>query len=145
MGISTNAILAYGYDLGGDDAGWKLEGLNRHGEFKSDWYDADRDLAEAMIHRLAVAHGVASADPDSYINESELKEVSGVEFVTYQHHEFSAYVLATTDVTAHRGESKRIESLDVPEGSDEKLRAAVEAIGIKPTEGPGWFLVSYWG
>lgn len=47
MGQATDAILAYGYDLGGD--GWKLEGLGEYGELPPlDWWDGEDDVTEAV-------------------------------------------------------------------------------------------------
>ena len=58
MGQSTNGILAYGYDLGGEE-GWKLQGLGEYDELPAlDWYDPDNeegdDLQSAAERRLLV-------------------------------------------------------------------------------------------
>lgn len=145
MGISVEAILAYGYDLGGDGQGWKIEGLDEYREPSFDWYDEDNERFEdAMLRRLAKANGVAVRD-DGYVNEDALAAIAGVSFVMYQHADYTSYFLAAFEHTVSMGTSERIDDFEVPNGTDEKLRAAVEAIGIVPTEAPGWYLAPFMG
>jgi hypothetical protein len=47
MGQATDAILAYGYGLGGD--GWKLEGPGEYGELQPlDCWDDEDDVTETV-------------------------------------------------------------------------------------------------
>lgn len=136
MGTSTDAILAYGYNLGGDD-GWELRDADQYGEINLDWYDPDdddTDFATEAMKRLRAA----SAD-------------AGIKVEMHQHHEFKQWLLAAHVITANRGD---VVTLQLPElaalvaagGFDGRLARAVEALGVTPLQAkPEWLLVSYWG
>ncbi|MGW2010910.1 hypothetical protein [Streptomyces nigrescens] len=159
MGQSTDGILAYGYDLGGDD-GWKIREAGEYGELPAfDWYDEeaeDGDFQEAAEKRLlAEVAGFAeewSSGNDGYFErEREAKARLGVEFDTYCSGDYPMFLLATKVITVRRGDIKAIDMADLavtPEMNqwDEKLRAALNALGITPTqEQAQWLLCSYWG
>ncbi|MFH8751065.1 hypothetical protein ACH4GK_32010 [Streptomyces rimosus] len=59
MGQSTDAMLVYGYHLGGGDSGWELEGLGEYGELPDlPWYGPEGDFqAAAERHLLATLAG----------------------------------------------------------------------------------------
>ncbi len=162
MGRSSDAILAYGYDLGGGDEEWKIHQTDEYGSIRPDqftWYDEDDEdgsveFIEQAENRLLVASGFTETDweVDGYFaRKREAKERLGVKFRTYCSGEDSMYVLAAKVITVSWGDS---ELLDLPalmsepaeNGWDEKLRAAIEVLGITPKqEQPGWVLCSYWG
>jgi hypothetical protein len=154
MGQSTNAVLAYGYDLGSDDK-WKIHETGEYDEPVLPWYDEDSDegFIEQAEARLLAAHGLTGTweDDGYYDRKEDAQERAGVEFESYCHSEYSMWLLATKVITVHRGDSK---VLDLPalmaepaeHGWDDKLRQACEVLGITPKqESPGWVLVSYWG
>ncbi|MER7361887.1 hypothetical protein [Nonomuraea wenchangensis] len=154
MGTSTNAMLAYGYDLGSAD-GWKIREAGEFSEPILDWYDEDSDdgFIEQAEARLLAAHGLTGTweDDGYYDRKEEAQARAGVEFDSYCHSEYPMWLLATKVITVHRGDS---EVLDLPalmaetaeNGWDDKLRQACEVLGITPKqERPGWVLVSYWG
>lgn len=171
MGQSTNAVLAYGYDLAGGDDEWKIAEVGEFGEPNLPWFNPDGELeedtdtedddeAETDFVTLAEKRLLAeiagfSEEPyaaDGYYDRKQAAEkLVGVEFESYCSGEYSMWVLATHVITVYRGDSKLIDPAELAamperEGWDAKLAAAVAALGITPTQTkPGWVLVSYWG
>ena len=140
MGQATDAILAYGYNLGGADSEWKLTGLGEYGELATDWWD-DGECAQADEADFATAL-------TSWIG-GDVRDV-GVEVVTYCSESSPMYLLAATQITVKRGYVHEVtpETLGSAEDRarwDELLDRHVAALGIRPVqERPGWLLVSYW-
>lgn len=139
MGQATDAILAYGYDLGGADSEWKLAGLSKYGELTADWWDESEDLGEDADFATALIAWIGG----------DVRDV-GVEVVTYCSESSPMYLLAATQITVRRGHLHEVtpETLGAPEDRarwDELLDRHVAALGIRPVqERPGWLLVSYW-
>lgn len=151
MSQSTNGILAYGYDIAGGDAEWKVREVGEYGELKLDWLDEDDgDFATAAEKRLLAAAGFTETDytADGYFKrEREAEARSGVEFESYCSGDYPMYLLAAKGsvTTAYRGDCKAIDFTVHPEW-DDKLRAALGALGMTPTqERARWLLCSYWG
>lgn len=156
MGQSTNGMLAYGYDLGGDD-GWKLQGLGEYGEFPElPWLDEDEGFQESAERRLLAeiagfTETWSSGNEGYFEREREAKARLGVAFDTHCSGDYPMYLLATKVITVYRGSVKDIDMAALavePEmnGWDEKLRAALAALGITPQQPePRWLLCSYWG
>jgi hypothetical protein len=161
MGQSTNAVLAYGYDLGGDEGGWKIKGAGEYDELpKIDWYDDSEDNDDGFVEQaekrlLAQIAGFTEKweqGAEGYFARAKAAEERvGVEFESYCSGDYPMYVLAAHVITVHRGGSKLIDPNELlaqpeTEGWDAKLAAAIKALGITPTQvKPGWVLVSYWG
>lgn len=156
MGQSTNGILAYGYDLG-EGLGMIRE-AGEYGELPPlAWFDPehDDDLIEAAGRRLlAELAGFTETDwqVDGYFDrEREANARLGVELETYCSESCPMYVLAAKVITVYRGSVEEIDMTELavaPEmnGWDEKLQAAVAALGITPVQDkPKWLLASYWG
>jgi hypothetical protein len=164
MGQSTNAMLVYGYNLGGEED-WELEGLGEYGELPDlPWYDADDEGGDfqgaAERHLLAALAGFTEEYPHGQPQETrrayfdrktEAEARLGVKFDTHCSGDYPMFLLATKVITVYRGSVKDIDMAALavePEmnGWDEKLRAAVQALGITPKqERPQWLLCSYWG
>lgn len=161
MSTSTDGILAYGYDLGGDDAGWKVEGLGEYDEWPSGgWYDPevdDADFTEAVENTLLTAHGftlewVPGADNSAYRAGREAARTAiGVEAHGHCSGESAMYLLSAKAITAYRG---HVETIDWPalererveQDWDGKLAAALSVLALTPIQPePRWLLVSYWG
>jgi hypothetical protein len=165
MGQSTNAVLAYGYDLGGEEGEWKFAEYDKDTyELRLSWFDDSNDTGEddeaggfieqAEARLLAEVGGFTETDWQAegyFARQREAEARVGVEFESYCSGDCPMYVLAAHVITVHRGDSKLIDPAELlaqpeTEGWDAKLAAAVEALGITPTQGkPGWVLVSYWG
>ncbi|MFL1903116.1 hypothetical protein ACJWDR_29025 [Streptomyces tauricus] len=160
MGTSTNAMLVYGYHLGGGDGEWLLQDAGEYGELPTlDWYtpdseDGDDFITAAEKRLLAQLADFTETDwqADGYFDrERAAKARVSVEFESHCSGEYPMYLLAAKRITAYRGEA---EEIDFPalqaeleqDGADAKLRAALDALGLRPTqERPRWLLCSYWG
>jgi hypothetical protein len=157
MSTSTDGILAYGYDLGGGE-GWKLQDCGEYGELPElPWFneDSDDDFQSAAERRL-LAELADFTETDWQVDgyharQRDAKARLGVEFDTYCSGEYPEFLLATKVITVYRGDVKHIDmaALTVEpkmNGWDEKLRAALTALGITPVQDkPRWLLASYWG
>jgi hypothetical protein len=162
MGVSTDAILAYGYDLGGEDE-WKVREVDDYGGLlvgTGGWVpDPETEegydfigLAERQLLASAGFTEIYEDGRDGYFGrEREAKEALGVEFEAYCSDEYPMHVLAAKVLTAHRGDVQDAAAFILaaeearPE-MDAKLRAALEALGVTPVqEEPRWLLCSYWG
>lgn len=162
MGVSTNGILAYGYDLGGEDE-WKVREADEYGGLiphTGGWApdpetEEGYDLIGLAERHLLAASGFTETYEDGregyFGRENAAKEALGVEFEAYCSDDYTMYVLAAKVLTAHRGDVQDAAAFILaaeearPE-MDAKLRVALEALGITPVqEKPAWLLCSYWG
>jgi hypothetical protein len=158
MGQATDAILAYGYDLG--EGFSNIRGLGRYGELPPlTWWDPehDEDLAEtAKRHLLKEIAGFTEVWEDGregyFTREREAEARLGVVLKTYCCSDSCPmYLLAAYVTTVNRGDVEAVDPLDLaqrPEanGWDQNLQVALTALGITPTQDqPRWLLCSYWG
>jgi hypothetical protein len=162
MGTSTDAILAYGYDLGGGDE-WQVRELDEYGSLipnTGGWVpdpetEDDYDLIGLAERHLLNASGFTETyedGRDGYLGrERAAKEALGVAFEAYCSGEYPMHVLAAKVLTAYRGDVQDAAAFILaaeetrPE-MDAKLRAALEVLGVTPVqEKPAWLLCSYWG
>lgn len=166
MGVTTNGILAYGYNLGGDDSGWEIEQAGEFGDWEPPWpnhdptadpdaqdEDEDRDLPEDARSALLTAAGFTETDREAqgyWDRHRDAEQRVGVELITYASPQYPLYVLAAHSITAHRG---YFETIDFPalelqrvaEGWDTKLVSALDVLGMTPRQqSPAWLLLSYW-
>ncbi len=127
MGTSTDAILAYGYDLGDPDD-W---------ESGPDWWDPEAEDEEG--------------DPIDFHTAADERIPGGlgVEIVDHCSDRVPHYILAAHTITAARGYPKTVDPaalLALQEDADTRLAHALEVLGLKPEqESPAWLLASYWG
>lgn len=158
MGTSASAKLIYGYDLGGDNNGWKIQQADEYGCLDTDaidWItDDDFYFAGAAEERLLASIGFTDTNwrADGYHGRlSEAKERLGLDIVFYSHHDNSMHALAAHVI--EQGWSEGL-VLDLPalaalpeaNGWDAKLAAAIEALGMTPTQTrPGWILCAEYG
>ncbi|HEY8985719.1 MAG TPA: hypothetical protein VIU15_39880 [Streptomyces sp.] len=160
MGMSTDAILAYGYHLGGPDGGWELHGLDKYDELPAlPWYDVDDEEGDdfqsaAERHLLVTIADFTETDwrADGYDDRRKAaRSRVGVGFETHCSADYPGFLLITKGITVYRGSVKEIDfaalQAEVQEaGADAKLRAALDALGLQPTqERAQWLLCSYWG
>lgn len=159
MGVSTNGVLAYGYDLGGGEAEWKIQGLGDYEEWKPDWFergedDGDDDVVTAAEQHLLRASGFTETDwsVDGYFERKRAAEAAlGVEFETYCSGEYPIWALVAHSITCRRGDAQQIdfaalEAQRVEEGWDAQLQHALTVLGITPEQAkPSWLLLSYMG
>lgn len=145
MGMSTDAMLMYGYDLGSDESGWKVQQLNEDGELTVG------DEAESV---LLAAVGFTETDwrADGY--HERMREAKARIGVTFERHcsaDYPEHVIAAHVIKVYRGKSKPIDfaalrAQAAAEDWDGRLASALATLGLKPTqERPQWLLASYWG
>lgn len=155
MGTSTDGILAYGYDLGGD------EGLNvaEGGEYgdvdELDLPEVDEDhenyggLADRLLMKLYLA--IPDAPPVEYGWYAIAEKHYGITLVNHCSADFADWILATVDLSASRGtpqviDMAELEARRIAEDWDGKLTHALSVLGLTPTqEKAAWLLASYWG
>ena len=163
MGVSTDAILAYGYDLGGGDE-WQVRELDEYGGLipgTGGWVpdpeaEEGYDLIGLAERHLLDASGFTETYEDGregyFGRELAAKEALGVEFETYCSDEYPMYVLAAKVHTVARGYVGDVEAFLAAADDatrqewDAKLASAVAALGVTPVQDkPKWLLVSWWG
>ncbi|MEV8610208.1 hypothetical protein AB0383_20165 [Amycolatopsis sp. NPDC051373] len=154
MGMHASAYLMYGYDLGGAEEGWKIEEAGEYGEWEPEWAEDAGDPMGSVDDVLLRSVGFTETDwrVDGYFDrERAAKERLGVEVSSYGYHESASWMLTTKTI---RGEDYGADAFDPAEllslpaanGWDEKLRDALNTLGITPTqEAPSWFFVSNYG
>lgn len=133
MGYATDAILAYGYDLGGPDNTWLVQETDQWGGLAVPWFnDEDElDFVEAAKERLKTA-GIA-----------------GIELDIHCSHDSASTLIAVSITTAARGNPERIDFEDLTRSRlaadwDEDLANALSVLGLTPLQGaPAWLLASY--
>lgn len=149
MSFSTNGILAYGYDLGGDEGAWLVKEVEDYSLTVDWWGDNGDGFQEAAEERLLSSAGFTETDymAEGYFKRArEAWEALGVEFEVYCSAECPMYVLAAKDSvkTAYRGDCEVADFEVKPEWRD-KLRNALEVLGLTPTqERAQWLLFSYY-
>lgn len=157
MGTSTNALLVYGYNLGGGEIEWLVQEADEYGGLDTDWWgeDDDRDFGTAAMRRLLEASGFTETYEDGregyFTREREAEKAVGVKLESYCSGDYPIYTLAAHVTTVHRGECEllNLDELARAPGEndwDRKLAAALRALGLTPKQAePGWLLCSYWG
>lgn len=157
MGSATNAILAYGYDLGGPCDKWNLQETDRYGSLHGlDWYDEDADFIEAAETQLLAVIAqftepwTRDAHRTGYHERKEAAKASiGVRLGQHCSRTAPGYLLAVDITTAHRGSPVAVDIDDLNRrrlayGWDLKLLEALAALHLTPTEySPAWLLASF--
>lgn len=150
MGQSTDAILAYGYDLGGPED-WKIRGWDwRDEQPKPDWFDEDDDgagFADSAITVLSAKLLGTVISEDDWSARSKAEKLLKVSFITHCSGDYPMLLLVAQGTTASRGYPKFLGPLDfyVDPEWHAALTEALTALEIVPTqEDPRWVLASYW-
>lgn len=168
MGQSTDGILAYGYDIGGE--GPPVTGIGEYDSWRPDdfttepgsdeYYEFDfRTWAE---HKLLAAAGHPVKSKHAYYDPDDLMKYHGVKFVWHCSGSYPHYMLVTFEESASRGYPRTLDLAElerrrVDEDWDGKLAAALKALGIPgfiypderyskepKVQEPHWMLASYW-
>lgn len=143
MGMSTNAILAYGYDLGEDFD------LDEFAENAPGWYDEDNGFDDSAEEYLLAASGFTeqwtSEDADGYRQRKAAARARlGVTVVAHCSGDYPQFIVAAVARTARRGSPVPVD-FDVPYDAKERIRWAFETLGLPAPDGdPQWLLASYW-
>lgn len=155
MGVSTDGILAYGYDLGesGEQHFVGFDEDDAPAWLKEDPDDEDTDLkdfGDAAERRLLDASGFTETWEtrigDGYHKrETEAQKALGVQIETHCSGDYPMYLLAAKVITASRGTAEAVD-LTLPDNAAERLAWAVETLGLDVgDQKPRWLLASYWG
>ena len=153
MGTSTNAYLMYGYDLGGGDGPWKVQGIDEYEPWEPDWLDEEEGLAESVLDKLREHLGFTEKDwrAEGYFERRKaIDEQIGVHVESHCSGEYPMYILSAKKFTARRGyveaiDAAELQRLVVDEDLDGKLARALEVLDFRPIqERPTWLLASYW-
>jgi hypothetical protein len=168
VSMSTNGLMAYGYDFGDPDGLLLREAQkgpgNEYGYFKASWWDDENEedaendedeeapsLVERMTRRLY--DSIPDAPPAEYDFQREeiVKERLGVWFEAYCSGDYAMYILATAEFCVYRGDTKvidldRLRDDPARGGWDEKLAEALRILDVHPLQQrPAWLLASWWG
>jgi hypothetical protein len=157
VGTSTNALLCYGYDLGGGETEWHLAEVDDD-ELSLPWLDLDEleedglGLEDAFATRLLASVGFTETDYSAKGYRERKREAEATIGVELEYHcssDYPLYILSAKTITARRGDTEAIdmaalEAERIAGDWDGKLAAACAALGITPTKPAGWWLVSYW-
>jgi len=146
MGVSTDAILCWGIDLG-EETPWadKAEELG----FDTDDLEDFFAFVFCGVEKPKEAW-VADGENESYSAywkaKREALKAYGVELVTHCSYDYPMHILAisASETRANRGDPQTITSLDVNPEWSPKLKEACEKLGIDPEDGQ-WVLCSLWG
>jgi hypothetical protein len=133
MSTSSNAHLVYGFDLGSDCDGWKLEGANSYGEMVGyDWINEEGFFDSNVRQRLLAAG------------------ITGVELESYGRYDCQRWLLSTHVTNVYEYGAEVIDlglmlsmARHTSEDWDIKLEDACSVLGITPKQArPGWILCS---
>lgn len=160
MGMHASAILAYGYNLGGEEE-WALHDLGKYGALPAlDWYNPDEDddgegFAGAAERRLLaeIAGFTEEYDPEDgagYFDRARAaRNRLGVKLDTYCSGDYPQLLLATKTITVYQGSVQTLDPAELaatPPEWDTRLRAALDTLGLNPTQDAAqWLLCSYMG
>lgn len=126
MGKSPDAIIAYGYALGGDEDGWNVREANEDNIWVPHWLDAEVTQDSYGIDQFG--------DAKSYLQQ---QQCHGVELVTYGHENGLGYALTTWSTEVSWSEIKRLTlNVDHAQRSIEQwdihLADAIDKLKITP-------------
>lgn len=155
MSTSTDAILFYGYvwdeetstpwTIGKDD-----EDADSERDEEEDWEERYARLKGGLT-KPEMPGGYDSKLYTEYLHKKgEIVKDSACEVGTHCHSDAPMpYVcIRSTYICNSRGDMTRLspEQFEVDEGWDVELKKFCKLMGIAPpAEGPGWYMVSYWG
>jgi hypothetical protein len=135
MGQSTDAILAYGYDL---------NALDKYSEI-----DFEELIPKAIQDEIAQVDGhydLVESIPDFL----QMHDCSGVDIIRHCSCDYSMYILGFQAARARRGNVRRLDLSALHDEAvshdwAEKIKRAAEVLGINvKDQTPGWLLVSMW-
>lgn len=149
VGVSTNAILAFGFDLG-------VEGAEELAELFMPGVDTEEDESFEFDEWIATQAGVVYPEEHSGIDSPEFEDYSTkreaaiaacpVEVITHCSYDYPMYFLALrgTKISASRGYPVAITTPTPTAEQIAAMRAFCEQHGIEWQE-PSWHIFSLWG
>lgn len=120
MGMSTDAILIYGYNLGGAGE-WELKsGVDEYGEITLPWVTQEKlddDGFEQCVADELKKHGITGVTVESHCSV-----------------DYPMYVIGVNAVRAYRGYPKIITRPTVTPAEAEELSRALHVLGLEPQQ-----------
>lgn len=157
MGVSTDAQLDFGYNLGDDFQAIK-EYDDETYSYNLNWYNEDEEDEEStFVHQayralyLAIPQDERESAEYSWDQEQVVEDHYGVSFEEHCSIDYPMYVLSACHIVASRGypETLDISNMTDPDniaGWSAKLHVALGILGIHPDQQyPAWLLTSYKG
>lgn len=142
MSSSPKGILAYGYDLGGEDSGWKFY-LSTDESVSIDIKKAEQILLTQIVGFTETWE--TRKDNEFHDRLKIAKEKLGISFVYYCSYDYPSYVLATQVFEANDWGSKPIKPY-LDHSAFDRLERALNILGIVPNQAePSWILASFYG
>lgn len=138
MGTSTDAILAFGFDLGEE----LPEALTAMPEDEDDSWEF-----EAWAAARAGLEPWSESRPDDYWERRRAAiAATPYDLITHYSYDYPMYFLAArgTEVRAYRGTPKEIDTPEIPSATIDAMRAFCAEFGIEWQE-PRWHIFSLWG
>ncbi|WP_125789773.1 hypothetical protein [Amycolatopsis sp. WAC 01375] len=153
MGNSPHGMLAYGYDLGGGDAGWYISNLTESGQLDLSWhFDEYDDFVEHAEKRLRERiAGFAETDwtVEGYRERRDAAhDTVGVTFTAHGDIQQPSYALAAhvIDVSWESPAQVRFADLErrrLSRNWDGRLARALRVLEITPRQQrPAWLLMT---
>lgn len=137
MSQSTDATLAYGYDLGEI--------------FVPEENEDDDDVESYLMNKLRAAVGftekwIQGVGEDYWNRHREATKKTGVYIDIHCSCEYPMYALVIPEsiTIASRGDPQKINTLDIGEDWNTRLAWADEKLGLGFADKPSWLLYSTW-
>lgn len=141
-GPDTDALLIFGYDLGGESDGFLVKEVDDSGSLIASWaqFGRNEDFITAAMSQLSHA-GV--------VEESWWRNDMPVVIKAYCSRGYPKYVIGTKAIRVKRGHTATIDPEELVRtaigGGAPILGEALRALGLTPHQAaPAWLLVSYW-
>lgn len=140
MSEVAKAHLAYGYDLGGDNDGWKVTGADRDGTYDFEWSDGGETFPEDATNALIIATGFTETRDDSddwYLRRREVEMGLPIEVVRSGHYDYPGWLLIAV------GSCRSVEwtetmiispAIEAPPGWAADLAVALASLDITPKQ-----------
>lgn len=154
--MNIDAILAYGYDLGGDDDGWNIREVDDLGYLRDDWRlvtPHGLTLAAKLDHSDRPGTDVELCHPNLLIENHAERILAGhnldklITLVQCGHLEFPRWLLACHVVRVRYSVVRELDthrSGHLREQCDVRLDAALHALGITPIRPKAtWLLTGF--
>lgn len=168
MGRYAYATLAYGIPLGGGEHAWTFtDNVDEYGRWKPAWAaarddgrtdvecddddDDDDGWGQPDLEQRLKDSGFSDQWNLGGPNTPRCVEGVGVTCSGYPEDEGASYVLrvweATVDASdlAGRIDFAELDQRRIAEVWDDKLREALDALGVHPQDEPGWLLLAHYG
>lgn len=163
MGRYAYATFAYGIPLGGGEHAWTFtDDVDEYGRWKPAWAAAredggtdvecgDDDWDQPDLEQRLKDSGFSDQWNLGGPNMPRCMEGIGLTCSGYPEDEGSSYILRAWEGTvdaadlAGRIDFAQLECRRGAEGWDDRLREALEALGVRPADEPGWLILAHYG